>query len=62
MLEEIGSGLDWPHEKIRAARQILEAAPGDDPVFRQTIIKLDRLAVELARIEAGIAVREGLTG
>jgi hypothetical protein len=59
-LESVGSDLDEARQKLQAARQALEADPVDIPEFRQAIARLVRMEAELDRIEAAIAVREGL--
>jgi hypothetical protein len=64
-LETIGQDLGDARTKIDAAREAMLAILEreiDIPEFRQAVTRLDRVEAELERIEAGIAVREGLAG
>jgi hypothetical protein len=62
--ESIGRDLDEARSKIEATRRALLAGLDLDdehpPEIRQAVARLGRLEAELERIEAGIAVREGL--
>jgi hypothetical protein len=62
-LETVGQGIDDALAKIVATRESLQAVLDreiDVPEFRQAIARLVRVEAELDRVEAKIAVREGL--
>jgi hypothetical protein len=62
-LEAAGEGIDQARARIVETRQGLQAVLDrniDVPEFRQAVERLERMEAELDRIEAGIAVREGL--
>ncbi len=60
VLDTVSQDLDEARARIVEARQTLQAAPQDAPEIRQAIVRLERMEVEVDRIESGIAVREGL--
>ena len=65
VFETVGQGIDDARTKIVATRQALLAVlddQGGPESVRQSVARLERMEAELVRIEAPIAVREGLGG